>query len=107
MPGASGHLVDEYRRLQPFYALDFTTNWNAKTVHDGTRSDAMDTRDGRILPSEFIDSLSEIDRQYMRQMKVDPTPLQRARGRVGRRELCPCGSGKKFKNCCEVSAAKK
>lgn len=27
--------------------------------------------------------------------------------KVGRNDLCPCGSGKKFKKCCEVKASKK
>lgn len=33
-------------------------------------------------------------------MRVPPSPPQRARGRVGRNDPCPCGSGKKFKRCC-------
>jgi uncharacterized protein YecA (UPF0149 family) len=67
----------------------------------------MDTRDGRIIQPEFLASLPVMDRPYMKKMTVSPTPLQRLRGRVGRRELCPCGNGKKFKNCCEVRAAKR
>lgn len=66
----------------------------------------MDCRDGRIVQPEFLASLAAMDRQFMKEMIVVPTPLQRARGYVGRRELCPCGSGKKFKNCCEVRAKK-
>src|SRR5262249_12836453 len=30
-------------------------------------------------------------------------PLRRGAAKVGRNELCPCGSGKKFKKCCGVS----
>ncbi len=29
-----------------------------------------------------------------------PLPRERSTGRVGRNDPCPCGSGKKFKNCC-------
>lgn len=29
-----------------------------------------------------------------------PVPVKRALPKVGRNELCPCGSGKKFKQCC-------
>jgi uncharacterized protein YecA (UPF0149 family) len=29
-----------------------------------------------------------------------PEPVRRAEPKVGRNELCPCGSGKKFKKCC-------
>ena len=31
--------------------------------------------------------------------KVQKPAASRA-GKVGRNELCPCGSGKKYKNCC-------
>ena len=30
----------------------------------------------------------------------DPTPVQRATMTVGRNDVCPCGSGHKFKRCC-------
>jgi len=29
-----------------------------------------------------------------------PEPVRRVEPKVGRNELCPCGSGKKFKKCC-------
>ena len=29
-----------------------------------------------------------------------PEPIRNRRKRVGRNEPCPCGRGKKFKNCC-------
>jgi len=28
------------------------------------------------------------------------TPIVRAGPKIGRNQLCPCGSGKKYKNCC-------
>jgi preprotein translocase subunit SecA len=31
-------------------------------------------------------------------------PIQREAPKVGRNEPCPCGSGKKFKNCCGRTA---
>lgn len=60
----------------------------------------MDTRDGRIYPQEQIVAMSADDRIYMRPMGHHPTPIQRARGRIGRNDPCPCGSGRKFKVCC-------
>jgi len=30
-----------------------------------------------------------------------PNPLRRDQPKVGRNDLCPCGSGKKFKKCCQ------
>ena len=60
----------------------------------------MDTRNGQIYTSEQVSMMGQEDRRYMKPMAVHPTPLQRVRGRVGRNELCPCGSSKKFKKCC-------
>ncbi len=32
---------------------------------------------------------------------VEPAvPVRRDQPKVGRNDLCPCGSGKKYKNCC-------
>lgn len=33
----------------------------------------------------------------------EQTPLRRPEPKVGRNDPCPCGSGKKFKKCCEKS----
>lgn len=34
-----------------------------------------------------------------------PQPLARATPKVGRNDMCPCGSGKKYKKCCGASSA--
>jgi len=34
------------------------------------------------------------------ELKLDLAPVRRDTPKVGRNEPCPCGSGKKFKNCC-------
>jgi uncharacterized protein YecA (UPF0149 family) len=65
----------------------------------------MDTRDGRIYTEEEVARMEEFDREYMRPMAHHPTPIQRARKKVGRNEPCPCGSGRKFKRCCEWRSA--
>lgn len=31
---------------------------------------------------------------------VNHTPMTYDKPQIGRNDLCPCGSGKKFKNCC-------
>jgi preprotein translocase subunit SecA len=38
------------------------------------------------------------------EVKLDLGPVRREVPKVGRNELCPCGSGKKFKNCCGRTA---
>lgn len=37
-------------------------------------------------------------------IQVQPTERQMKRRKIGRNEPCPCGSGKKFKKCCLMSA---
>lgn len=69
----------------------------------------MDTRTGNMLSSELMSilrestpkhSAAEHELMFFKEMAVQPTARQLARGRVGRNDLCPCGSGKKFKHCC-------
>lgn len=71
----------------------------------------MDTKTGRILPSETIEQIRramagpEELRQFQKRYKkmyIRPTPTQMARHppRIRMYDLCPCGSGKKFKWCC-------
>ena len=42
------------------------------------------------------DQLAQIRALYNKR----PKQLVRKHAKIGRNELCPCGSGKKFKNCC-------
>ena len=60
----------------------------------------MDTRTGDIYTKEQVLAMHDDERKHMKEMLLPPTPLQTRRGKVGRNEPCPCGSGKKFKKCC-------
>jgi uncharacterized protein YecA (UPF0149 family) len=58
----------------------------------------MDTRTGEVMPVEEMEdrlAKSPEDRPFYKLV-----PYQRIRPKTGRNELCPCGSGKKFKKCC-------
>ena len=74
----------------------------------------MDTRDGTIYSDRLVAAMTRVgemtleDRRYLRPMVRPPTPAQQARGKVGRNDECPCGSGNKFKKCCmlRLQAAK-
>lgn len=58
-------------------------------------------RDAAFLKAlERIPVLNKEDITYIEPMKHWPSPLQRAKGKVGRNDPCPCGSRKKFKKCC-------
>lgn len=64
----------------------------------------MDDRTGRIYPAAamaaMLAAMPKAERSHFKPMQLDPTPFQRATGKVGRNDPCPCASGKKFKNCC-------
>lgn len=57
----------------------------------------MNTNDGVIHESEAAALRAGVSRPYI--MRINPTTRQRERGKVGRNDPCPCGSGKKFKKC--------
>ncbi len=62
----------------------------------------MHTETGVIKPMEKWEKEFKKDPSLRRKIKPAPfaTPRQLRRGKVGRNESCPCGSGKKFKKCC-------
>ena len=66
----------------------------------------MDTRTGQIYDEDTLKRFTEgmrllpEDKPFIKPMRVHPTPVQRATGRVQRNDPCPCGSGRKFKKCC-------
>ncbi len=67
-----------------------------------------------IQPAKPEDEAREIERRQKRaqqQMQFQAGPAQaeapkpvRAGAKVGRNDLCPCGSGKKYKKCCGQAA---
>lgn len=65
----------------------------------------MDKQTGRIYRDREAGLEAGVPENRLVEMQVSPTVRQRARGHVGRNEPCPCGSGKKFKNCCRSNEA--
>ena len=41
---------------------------------------------------------------YNREARLGPAPYKSATPKVGRNDRCPCGSGKKYKQCCLLKA---
>ena len=67
-----------------------STNWGpAKQFVMNAMQSGVDLQDEQAL-RKFTDSFNA----GMRQIPTSATP------RAGRNELCPCGSGKKYKRCC-------
>ncbi|MDO4673376.1 MAG: SEC-C metal-binding domain-containing protein, partial [Porphyromonadaceae bacterium] len=46
-----------------------------------------------------IQQNADANRQAMQQAPQQPTQPIHAGEKIGRNDLCPCGSGKKYKNC--------
>jgi uncharacterized protein len=64
--------------------------------------DAWDPKADEELTAAMRESLADTvvaNRHYWLDMAV-PESVRRPAPKVGRNEPCPCGSGKKFKNCC-------
>lgn len=62
----------------------------------------VDVRHGHIYTATTAERLIALDAlaaQHLKPMAVAPTAEQLARGRVGRNDRCPCGSGRKYKAC--------
>ena len=55
----------------------------------------------QIRHGAFVDSLAELSRQTAAPIETFATPVLPSKIRVGRNDPCPCGSGRKYKKCCE------
>ena len=51
-------------------------------------------------PEQESASQQEMVAQQQKEMPPAPKPFRREAEKVGRNELCPCGSGRKYKKCC-------
>jgi len=58
---------------------------------------AVTNYDGKTVFSFRIPSIEQID--FIKQLRKENKPV-RVPPKVGRNAPCPCGSGKKYKNCC-------
>lgn len=66
--------------------VDFTAYFQA----EGKEQALHEKSEFRLIDGEWI---------YTRSVRVGPAPAKAA-PKVGRNDPCPCGSGKKFKQCC-------
>ena len=57
----------------------------------------MNTQDGQLYTNRENALINGVNARNL--MIIKPTEHQRKRMKVGRNDLCPCGSGIKFKKC--------
>ena len=60
-------------------------------IMDGTNNTLKDAVTGKVDNSEMLEKLIAYQNKK---------PSIREHEKIGRNDLCPCGSGKKYKNCC-------
>ena len=53
-----------------------------------------------ITSADFDDSLDNAAEAFTREIDRRVVEHARRRGKIGRNDKCPCGSGLKYKNCC-------
>src|SRR5262249_7252756 len=74
------------------------------------RSMLEDEFEGVVADNDFFpadEGVSPSSRKYSAAPNYTQHPFERTDPRVGRNDLCPCGSGKKFKKCCGTAGGRK
>ena len=99
-----------FTRTNIDYVVD--TEWKGLEVHS-TKAGGPDDKEGWVEFTARYDMDGESQEQYenalFRRQKgrwfyIDSTynrpPVVRETPKVGRNQMCPCGSGRKYKHCC-------
>ena len=82
-------VTDLLFKLRPAVAEDEAEVWDAQSAEHAEFQDQGDAH--RQAQQQAMDGASG---------SGPIEPIRRAERKVGRNELCPCGSGKKYKKCC-------
>ncbi len=68
-------------------------------IMDGV-SQSKEQKEAKDNLNEAIGINQERLKEAMARYKAAHTPYVRSNKKIGRNDLCPCGSNKKYKNCC-------
>lgn len=79
--------------------IDHTRSSDPKIREEGHDIDEVRVKLLGFLP-KAVEALTLIGAKKAAESPNMATPVQPLRPKVGRNQLCPCGSGKKFKKCC-------
>ena len=59
-------------------------------------------RRGRLADGESLGAyIAALREAYLTSMEEKPRPVVRPADKIGRNDPCPCGSGRKYKKCCQ------
>ena len=91
-----GYVTDLVFRMEQLDEQFVGSTWaDATARHDEASSMSDAASQGGADPSDPSQSKSD----------AKPEPIRNRGEKVGRNDPCPCGSGKKYKNCCMRSGA--
>ncbi len=78
-----------------------TNNIKTGTIMDGIEND-MNLTEENTITMEEMNKTVKLDEQTIQRLMAyqNHKPSVRENKKIGRNDPCPCGSGKKFKNCC-------
>lgn len=96
---AGGHGDDLFELLYPVLLLSGALEEDARNRGEKWLSPAEEAR----MMEEARDMMPEVPQRIHAFWKIAGSPVQTLRregAKVGRNDPCPCGSGKKFKQCC-------
>lgn len=78
-----------------------TNNIKTGTIMDGIENDMKLTEENTVTMEE-VNQAVKLDEGTIQKLMAyqNHKPSVRENKKIGRNDPCPCGSGKKFKNCC-------
>ena len=79
------------------YSASVDTSTDRKEVFIGGEASKEEYHEDAIYEAEQVD-------ESIHDMAETAVPYRREGRKIGRNEPCPCGSGKKYKNCCGLKA---
>ena len=96
--GLDGKMYDKPQEVTSVFEQPI--NANMGTIMDGTNTQ-QDTSTVDFNKS-MEEAMPQIDEKTMQRLLAyqNRKPSIRENKKIGRNDPCPCGSGKKFKNCC-------
>ena len=97
---AAGEHSDELAELlEAFFLLNGSLKEDVGAAGEPWLSEAAEARALRAA-EEDLPSLVLSIHQFWKALADKPEPMVRDSEKVGRNDACPCGSGRKFKQCC-------
>ncbi|MBL8487257.1 MAG: UPF0149 family protein [Rhodocyclaceae bacterium] len=96
---AGEHAEDMVELLEDFYLLEGSLKEDAEASGGPWMSEAQEARLMDEAAARLAARVVEIH-DFWRIKRQPAMPLRRESPKVGRNDPCPCGSGRKFKQCC-------